>query len=286
MPKTGTPPIQTPHGAILAAEAMANKLALRPIQHSVANSKWRTEAQRSHASPRLLYFTKGQGRITVAGLTSGYGPNNLIFIPAHTMYGYEANNSVFGFVLTIPPAMASEWPKETVHLRLKDVLGQKEMVSHFDALERELKSQKEGHNRAAHYMLGMLSVFFERQLKDHPPTEAMARSRTSQARLVAAYTDLVERDYGSGKNVSDYAADLGVTATHLTRCCNHTCGKPALAILHDRIFYEARLRLRETKTPVQNIAKDLGFASAAYFTRSFLAETGHTPSNFRKLAQA
>jgi hypothetical protein len=65
---------------------------------------------RSHATPRLIYITKGQGRITVAGLTSGYGPNNLIYGPAHTMYGFEVGPSVFGQMLTIPAAMAAEWP--------------------------------------------------------------------------------------------------------------------------------------------------------------------------------
>jgi len=57
------------------------------------SGRWRTEAMRSHATPRLLFIAKGQGRITIAGLTSGYGPNNLIYLPAHVMYGYEARRS-------------------------------------------------------------------------------------------------------------------------------------------------------------------------------------------------
>ena len=88
---------------------------------------------RSHATPRLLYITKGQGRITIAGLTSGYGPNNLIFIPAHTMYGFDVGPTVFGQMLTIPAAMAPEWPDEPVHLRLRDVHVQKELSGIIDA---------------------------------------------------------------------------------------------------------------------------------------------------------
>ena len=55
-------------------------LALAPLSFSGPNARWRTEAMRSHATGRLIHITKGQGRITVAGLTNGYGPNNLIYI--------------------------------------------------------------------------------------------------------------------------------------------------------------------------------------------------------------
>ena len=260
-----------------------NRLALSSIQAKNAHNRWQTEAMRSHSTARLIYFTKGQGRITVAGLTSGYGPNNLIYIPPHTMYGYEVGPMVFGHMLTIPSAVRSDWPDMPVHLRLRDVHAQNEIAGQFDALERELNSTRGGHNRAALYMLGILSVFFERQIEEHPPVESHARARTSQARLVAAYTDLVERDFASGKGVAEFAAELGVTPTHLTRCCNQTCGRSALAILHDRILFDARERLRSTKTPVKTIAQDLGFSSAAYFTRSFQSETGPTPSAFRKM---
>lgn len=264
------------------SDTLKNRLSLSPIAQSPTAGRWRTEAMRSHASPRLIFFTKGQGRITVAGLTSGYGPNNLIYIPAHVMYGFEAGTTVFGFILTIPAAMSPEWPEEHVHLRMRDVVAQKEMTGHFDNLERELKSGKAGHSRAAHYYLGIMSVAFQRLLESRPIDAIDSRSNSSSARLVAAYTDLVERDFASGKGVADYAQALGVTPTHLTRCCKQTCSRPALAILNDRIIYEARIMLRETRNPVQDIAKQLGFTSPAYFTRSFQARTGQTPSEFRK----
>lgn len=262
-----------------------NRLTLSAVGYSSAHGRWRTEAMRSHASPRLLYIGKGQGRITIAGLTSGYGPNNLIYIPSHTMYGFEVGPTVFGQIMSIPKAMEPEWPEEPVHLRLRDVVAQKELAGLFDNLERELVSSKSGHSRAAHYHVGILSVFFERQMATQDDATDKQRSKSASARLAAAYSDLVERDFKSKKGVAQYAAELGVTPTHLTRCCKSTCSRSALAILNDRVLYEARLLLKDTRTPVQLIAKDLGFTSAAYFTRSFQNVTGMTPSGFRKTGQ-
>lgn len=259
-----------------------NQLTLTAIAQNATAGRWRTEAMRSHSSPRLLLIHKGQGRITVAGLTAGYGPNNLIFIPAHTMYGFEVGPTVYGLMLAIPVAMAEEWPEDQVHLRLRDVVAQKEIASLFDNLEREIGSNKSGHSRAAHYHVGLLSVFFQRQLENRAVDPNEDRAKTTAARLVAAYTDLVERDYASDMGVADYARNLGVTPTHLTRCCKQTCGRPALSLLNDRVIYEARVLLRDTRQPVGSIAKSLGFASAAYFTRSFQARAGLTPSAFRR----
>ena len=259
-----------------------NRLALTAIAQNAAQGRWRTEAMRSHSSPRLIYVARGQGRITIAGLTSGYGANNLIYIPAGTMYGFEVGPTVYAQMLTIPTAMATEWPLEPVHLRLRDVVAQKELAVHLDALERELKSDLPSHQRAAHYQLGLLSIYFERQLELRDDDTKDARADTASARLVAAYTDLIERDFHQHMGVADYAAKLGVTPTHLARCCRQTSGKSALALLNDRILFEARLLLRDSKAPVQKIAGDLGFGSAAYFTRAFQAQTGLTPSQFRK----
>lgn len=268
------------------AEGHKQQLSLMPIAQNAAQGRWRTEAMRSHAAPRLLFIVKGSGRITVAGLTSGYGPNNLIFIPPHVMYGFEVGPMTHGLMLQIPAALAAEWPDDHVHLRLRDVVAQKEVSALYDNLERELKSRRPGHDRAALYHLGLLSVFFARQLDNRPDDPADLRSRTAAARLVAAYTDLVERDYRRGKGVADYARDLGVTPTHLTRSCRITCGRSALGLLNDRLIYEARLMLRDTRRPVQDIARDLGFSSAAYFTRSFQQRAGMTPTGFRRSGQA
>ena len=267
---------------LTATQAQDSVLAVAPIAYNHMAGRWRTEAMRSHASPRLIFITKGQGRVTIAGMTYGYGPNNLIYIPAHVMYGYEAGPGVFGAILTIPNAMAGEWPDEYVHLRLRDVQGQKEATAVFEAMERELKNSAQTHSRAAHYHLGLLSVFFERQMAQAPLRTKDDRANGSAARLVAAYTDLIERDYRTDKGVADYAAALGVTPTHLTRCCKQTCGKSALALLRDRITYEACVMLRDTHMPVSHIASELGFTSAAYFTRSFQSKMGLTPSYFRK----
>ncbi len=250
-----------------------------PLPRFAQGGRWRTEAMRSYRLPVLIWFTKGQGRITVAGSTRGYGPHNAVFLPAGTMHGFEMSGLVFGSLVYFSDDPSIELPVEPLHLRFRDGHTQAELTQLIDNLQREADRDMPGHDRALIHHGGLLAVWLERQVAAQPEPEA----RPDKARrLTAAFTSLVERDFRTGKSVHDYAADLGVTPTHLSRVCNAGCGRPASVLLADRVHYEARRLLVETRTPVKDIARDLGFTSAAYFTRAFQKNTGKTPSGFRK----
>lgn len=252
-----------------------------PLARLGAGGRWRTEAMRSYGAPVLLWFTRGQGRITINGVTSGYGPHNCVYLPAGTMHGFETNAQVSGTIIVFPKGSETQLglPQDAVHLRLRDADRQIELSNLVDDLQREMENEMPQAGRAMMCHAGLISVWLERQVTAMGEEDPRLKSG---ARLVNAYTALVEQDFHSAKTVRDYAAQLGITPTHLSRVCNTACGRPASAILQDRITYEARRLLTETRVPIKDIAASLGFASAAYFTRSFQKQTGQTPSAFRK----
>ncbi len=250
-----------------------------PLPRFAQGGRWRTEAMRSYGQPVLIWFTKGQGRITVAGSTRGYGAHNAIFLPAGTMHGFEMSGQVFGSLVYFSNDPGIELPAEPQHLRFRETQSQAELTQLIDNIQREGERGMPGHERAMVHHEGLLAVWLERQVAQRPDGDlAPDKAR----RLTAAFTALVERDFRSGKSVHDYAAELGVTPTHLSRVCNAACGRPASALLADRVHYEARRLLAETRTPVNEIARGLGFTSAAYFTRAFQKKTGKTPTAFRR----
>jgi len=249
------------------------------IPRLAAGGRWRVEAMRSLSEPMLLWFTKGQGRITVAGVTRGYTPHNAIFIPAGMMHGFEVGPQVFGTAVFFGRDSNVALPADPLHLRIREAQAQVELNLCLENIQRELDGPQPGHDRAARHHLGLLGVWLERQAA-RMPVEAVGPD--AARRLVMRFTALLEKEFRSGRGIADYAAALEVTPTHLTRCCKQTCGRPASALLHDRLLFEARRMLSETDQPVGQIARDLGFTSPAYFTRAFLHQTGKTPSAFRR----
>lgn len=249
-----------------------------PLPRFGKDGRWRTEAMRSYSQSVLIWFTRGQGRITLAGATRGYGAHNAIFLPPGTMHGFQMSGQVFGSVVYFPKGYDQALPPEPLHLRFRESQQQAELTALIDNLQREASGDLVGQDRALSFHGGLLSVWLERQAAAQP--EAELNPNTAR-RMAAAFVALVERDFRTGKSVNEYAAELGVTPTHLSRVCNTASGRPASLILADRVFFEARKILSETRTPIKNVAGELGFASAAYFTRAFQKNTGQTPSGFR-----
>lgn len=259
--------------------SVPSKLRLVAIPRLAAGGRWRVEAMRSISEPMFLWFTKGQGRITIAGVTRGYTANNAIFVPPGVMHGFEVGPQVFGTAVFFGRGTEVVLPAAPQHLRIRETHVQQELNLVLDSIQREMESTSPGHDRATQNYLGLLGVWLERQgaraATDAPRPDATRR-------LVARYAELLERDFRSGMGVAEFAAALEVTPTHLTRCCQQTCGRPASALLHDRLIFEARRLLSETDLKVGLIAGSLGFASPGYFTRAFQHRVGKSPSAFRR----
>lgn len=237
---------------------------------------------RSLREPVLLWFTQGQGRITVAGSTRGYGPNHAVFIPPGVMHGFEIAPRVQGTVVFFGRNHGLTLPQTPKFLRPRDPISQKELVATLESIQRELEGARPGAQEAAQHHLGLLGVWMNRQLERERAFEPLTPRPGAAQRLAARYASLLERDFRSNPSVSDYATALGVTPTHLTRVCRITCGKGAHQLLEDRILFEARRLLSETRMPIKDVAEMLGFNSAGYFTRAFQKNAGMTPSAFRK----
>jgi AraC family transcriptional regulator, transcriptional activator of pobA len=260
---------------------------LTAIGRLIQGGRWRVEAMRSLREPVLLWFTQGQGRITVAGTTRGYGPHQAVFLPPGVMHGFEVAPRVQGSVVFFGRDHGLDLPSAPLFLRPREPGTQKELIGLLESIQRELETTRPGAQKAAQHLLGLLSVWIDRQIERErgaPGTgpDALPGRPLAAQRLVARYAALLERDFRSNRSVADFAAALGVTPTHLTRACRASCGRGAHQLMVDRLLFEARRLLAETRMPVKDIAQLLGYTSAGYFTRAFQKSAGQTPSGFRR----
>lgn len=271
-----------PHGArVTNLPRVPAAVEVVGLQRLAFGGRWRVEAMRSYSRPVLLWFTRGSGRITMNGTTRGYGAHNAIFLPPGTMHGFDMAGQVLGFAVFLPPDPALDWPEEPLHLRCREGRLQAELTGLIEQLERATAAPDAETGQELFHLSGMVSVWLKRRGAARETSEVSRGERASD-RLSAAYSAMVERGFRDAKGVADYARELGVTPTHLSRVCRATSGRSALALLIDRRLYEARRMLRDTDRPVQEIARDTGFGSAAYFSRAFRAEIGASPSEFRR----
>ncbi len=262
-----------------SAPMPAEKVRLVSIARVFAEDGWRVDNQRGLPSHVFLWFTKGQGRMTIDGLTRGYGPNTLIYVPAFKVHACKITRGSMGYALFVPAALDPDMSALAAQIKVLSIFDQGQITGYFEQMSRETAASAPGTLRAILSYVSLLAVWIERHLDANELREDADKS--ASARLVGRYIAMVETDFASGTTVGDYASKLSVTTTHLTRVCRAQTGKSATKLLHDRIVYAARVRLETTDIRINNLAESLGFSSATYFSRLFSSHTGQSPRAFR-----
>jgi AraC family transcriptional activator of pobA len=259
------------------------RLRLVPLRQLAAAPKWQLDTMRALREPVFFWVTHGQGRITLGAKIRGFHPHNAIFIPAGTLHGLQAMTRVQGTAIYFGANHGLDLPASPLHLRLRDAAKQAEVSQLVDFVQREVDGQRPKADQAAYHQLGLLAIWLDRhQTANQDDNNGDLSRLNAHERLTARYAVLLEREFGSSLNVTDYATALGVTPTHLTRACRASYGRTALDMLQRRRLYEARRLLMETDIPVQDIARTLGFSTPSYFSRAFSQQIGQPPSTYRK----
>jgi AraC-like DNA-binding protein len=113
-----------------------------------------------------------------------------------------------------------------------------------------------------------------------------ARLQTPQApshglQQVRAFSQLLDAHFRAEKSVRYYADRLVLTANHLNVLCRRVVNQTASDLIHERVITEAQRLLAHSSQSVSQIANQLGFEDAPYFTRYFKKYVGQTPEAFR-----
>jgi len=243
---------------------------------------WRLSLAHDRPEHLIIWITRGQGRLLLNGTRRGVGTHNAILVPARSLFSLELGRQGMGQVAMIPDGTEVRLPETPRQLRIRDVAAISELTAVFEAAQREATGTRPLSQDALDAHVALISVWLRRQiaLPDNLPTKTSAA-----ARLAAAFCEGVVQNYAQSLTMADHAQALGVTPTHLSRACKSATGRTAADLLTERILYAARIALGETSVPAQDIARHLGFGSAAYFTRFIQQHTGHTPMALRRNAK-
>ena len=99
--------------------------------------------------------------------------------------------------------------------------------------------------------------------------------------LLKNYQATIDEHFRELHQVSEYASLLHVSAGYLSEVVKAQSGRSAITHIHERLILEARRRLFHTQHSLKEIAFELGFSDASYFSRFFKRETNMTPAEYR-----
>ncbi|MEJ7559655.1 MAG: helix-turn-helix domain-containing protein [Pedobacter sp.] len=142
----------------------------------------------------------------------------------------------------------------------------------------EYNTPNEWQQRMLTAYLTLLLTYLSRLYVEQFP----ALDTSAEKVLLKNYQAKINDSFREMKEVADYAAQLNISAGHLSEVIKFQSGKPAIKHIHERLVLEARRLLFHTNDSLKEIAYNLGFSDASYFNRFFKRETEVTPAQYRE----
>ena len=94
--------------------------------------------------------------------------------------------------------------------------------------------------------------------------------------------DYIERNIKKGISLEDVANHVNISTYYLSKIFKKEMGVNFITYITDRKMELAKEMLVTTDVPVLNIALDLAYNEANYFSKAFKKKTGYTPSEYRE----
>ena len=73
-----------------------------------------------------------------------------------------------------------------------------------------------------------------------------------------------------------------LSADHLARVFKKETGETLVKYITDKRINAAKELLSDTKTPISQVASEVGYDNYSYFTKIFKEKTGVSPGDYRK----
>ena len=239
---------------------------------------WEISAHRHRDSVQVLIVTDGAVNAILDGYSVDLTPPCFVVVPAGTVHGFVFPPSTRGWVLTLGQEFSARaQPDDTLSQLLSE--GAHGQLTSSEArriitIAGELMSLGGDWSPG-----GPFHPLAEALLRTLPHGSAPANG--SADRRIALFRHLVETHLAEHRPVSFYAESIGITDRTLARLIQRRLGCSPLEAINRRLALEARRLLRHTNATVAQVADELGFADASYFSRFYLRMTGVRPGHER-----
>lgn len=261
-----------------------------PVSTRFREMNWTIPAHCHEGLHQFKLLTHGRLEGSIDGRALAVAAPAMVVMAPGSMHGFTYSHDAAGHQVTIPSATlrrlldglskTEDWIGSSFVL---DQLAQADS-SRIDELFAQIAREFNAHEPGRiHTLLAWTTLLAVQVGRLRGEASRKGQLRGPRDALLQRFLSLVEQHHRDQWSLADYTEVLGVTPDHLSRSCRLLAGRSALQLLHDRVLLEARRLLAYTPVPVVEIAQQLGYADAAYFSRFFRRGVGHTPSEYRQL---
>ncbi|MFZ9585583.1 MAG: helix-turn-helix domain-containing protein [Pseudohongiellaceae bacterium] len=265
---------------------------IEDIHERSARNGWLIKPHRHTQLFQVLVMWSGAVKIRIDGDSHDSAGAVAVILPVGVVHGFEFSPDTQGSVLSLAVNQQALDPGNQLQRLLNDSLSRPAVLAlkgrdnvveplrrQLDQLAQELQ-RPQPEQRTALFALALLVLISVSRL-------AALQQQDEQVRrpgvlLTDRFRALVEEHFKEHWSVARFAETLYVSLSTLNRACSEVLGQSAKQLLTDRLHVEAKRRLTYTGETLDQIAWDLGYKDAAYFSRVFKQQEGCSPKAFRR----
>lgn len=243
----------------------------------------------------LCICTEGNCNITIGSKNYSIKKNDMcIIFPNNILQIKNKSKDFNGYTIACSTEFFSQ---ATIHLRAGTKLYLTIKENPCMALENEeklylikmlnfLKEHQERKENPYHNEISKLlvsSIIYEVVgiYKLKKPMEEQPYSRKDK--IFLDFMNLVVKNHKTNRNINFYAGKLCISPRHLLSICKEVSGKTTKEYINIHIINSIYILLNTTDMTISQIAEELNFPNASFFTRFFKKQTGITPNKYRSM---
>jgi AraC family transcriptional regulator, transcriptional activator of pobA len=265
----------------IRAEVLEPALAERSFRLGSPSHRWFVH----------LVFLKN-GRLGVSGdddLDVLEGPSLLVAPPSQVRRLRLAAGSrcyIMGASMDVVADAIGDYPESSA---IRQFIGRSSTFNGLDAEQCRLLEQplqglvQEMQGPVSHMAVSAhLRLLLLWAWRNNTPDEPAVLLSMGGITLLQQFRQLVEAEFRHHRPISYYAQQLGISMDRLHAVCSRNLNRAPIALLHERLTQEARIRLERSDRTVREISDSLGFKDPAHFSHFFKGKTGLSPARYRR----
>ena len=264
---------------------LARELDGQVIATTLDTVRWTLPGQRNC----VFVLVSGAGSISTLGETTPLQAPSLVWVPAGQQAELTLLAGARGAWLTIsdlalgqialPGNIAEDMRRFAGRPQLgnrveRDVAAR--LATLFTLMTEELRFAAAGSEDMVRHQLAIVAILLWRTSGLTP-----SMARPAPRIIVSNFLTMVDQQMRNHWSVTHYARYLGVSIDRLTSAVERATGRTPLALIHARLFAEARQMLENSGLQIAEISTHLGFDDPAYFSRFFKRLSGKSPRQYR-----
>lgn len=267
-----------------------NKFLICRVEDMYRHVKQAVPASRG-LTHSCLYLTTGSAAMKIGSEHYRIGKGEMLFVPAGQVFSFDTDDENEGYFCNFHDDMLlgkygnSELLKDFEFLKVwgnpRVVLDEETSGSVLHIFKRMLKEYMEHGLQHLSILQPYLIALLCEVNRLYEPVSVSAQ--TNAVNITNRFRELVFQNIRTRHMVSDYAAMMNISPSHLNKSVKMISRKAPTKWIDEAIVLEAKVLLSQSDFPISEVAIQVGFEDQSYFTRLFKRYEGMTPTEFRKM---